>query len=226
MTRPEGAAGDTARRLSALGWRPVLAPMLRVVPVAACFPDPASIQALLVTSATTLAFLPASLRQVLLLAVGDATAARARAAGFARVESAGADAAALAALAVERTDPAGALLLAGAAGQAAALAARLEAEGRRVLHRAVYDLEPVAELPEAARLALANGEVAAGLFFSPATARTFVTALFHTSAPEKLVDVVALAISNEAAAPLAPLPWRRIRVATRPNQEELLALLP
>jgi hypothetical protein len=37
--------------------------------------------------------------------------------------------------------------------------------------------------------------------------------------------VDALAISRRTETALAPLPWRRIRVASRPNQDELLALL-
>ncbi len=227
VTRPEDAADQTARRLIALGWRPVVAPMLLVVPLPADLPDPGAVQALLVTSANALPFLPSGLHDTLLLAVGDATAAAARAAGFSRIASAGADAAALATLAAQACSPTGApLLLAGAARQGAALAARLAREGFAVRHHAVYDAVPVTDLPQTARMELNAGRLAASMFFSPATARAFVAAFMRACRPDIVFNVEALAISDEAAAALAPLPWRRIRVARRPNQDELLALLP
>jgi len=220
-------AEPTSRRLIARGWRPVLAPMLRIEAVAASLPPVGAVQAVLITSASAIAFVPAGFHATRLLAVGDATAERARRAGFTTVESAGADAAALAELAARSCDMAGApLLLAGAARQGDALAARLSAAGFRVLHHAVYDAQPVLHLPHSAQVELTEGRVAAALFFSPATARTFVAAFLRACTPENVLNVDALAISGETAAALAPLPWRRIRVATRPNQDELLALLP
>ena len=89
----------------------VLAPVLTVVPRktnAVSLP-----QAALITSGNAISALPAALHDVPLLAVGDATAERARRAGFARVHSAGRDAAALADLAAAILTPAaGPLLLA------------------------------------------------------------------------------------------------------------------
>jgi uroporphyrinogen-III synthase len=227
VTRPEASAAQTARRLAALGWRPVAAPMLHVVPVDADLPPPADVQAVLITSAVAIGFLPACFHATKLLAVGDATAGRAQAAGFATVASAGADAAALAALAERSCDPAGApLLLASAEGQGAALAEALRRAGFRILHRAVYAARPVLDLPEPVRHDLLQGAIDAAVFFSPATSRAFVAAFLRACPPRIVFNVVALAISSEAAAPLALLPWRRIRVAKRPNQDELLALLP
>jgi hypothetical protein len=40
-----------------------------------------------------------------------------------------------------------------------------------------------------------------------------------------LADVTALAIGPRAAEVLKVLPWREVRVALRPTQDELLALL-
>jgi uroporphyrinogen-III synthase len=227
VTRPASAAAATGRSLTGLGWRPVFAPMLRVVPTSGELPAPDAIQAVLITSANAIAFLPDGFHGTPLLAVGDATAERARHAGFLHVESAGADAAALAELVAARRDPAGLpLLLAGAAGQGDALAGRLTASGFRLLRHAVYDAQPVSDLPDAARLDLEGNRIAACMFFSPATARAFLAAFVRACPMEIVLTVEALAISEEAAAPIAPLPWRRIRVARRPNHDELLALLP
>ncbi|MDE2333668.1 MAG: uroporphyrinogen-III synthase, partial [Rhodospirillales bacterium] len=128
VTRPVDQAAQTARRLRAMGHAPLLAPALaiearRLAPVA-------RVQAVLVTSANALASLPEPLRQHRLLAVGDATAGRARAAGFTDVASAGRDAAALAALATRLLDPAaGPVLLAVGEGHGVTLAAALRDAG-------------------------------------------------------------------------------------------------
>lgn len=227
VTRPADGAVETARRLVDLGWRPVLAPMLRVAPTEAQLPDLATIQAVLVTSARTIQALPEAWRGLPLLAVGDATAERARLAGFAQVESASADATALAALTIRRCDPTkGELLIAGAAGQGQKLADQLTAAGFAVRLHPAYEARPAPDLPDHVQFDLAGNRIFAGLFFSPATARAFVAAFMRACLLEIVLTVEALAISEETAAPLAPLPWRRIRVAKRPNQDELLALLP
>ncbi|HYZ60956.1 MAG TPA: uroporphyrinogen-III synthase, partial [Acetobacteraceae bacterium] len=97
ITRPEPDATETAERVAALGWEPVIAPVLQLVPgrVAAGV----DCAAVLVTSRNALPALPDELRARPLLAVGRATAARAAALGFADVRDADGDAADLAALA-------------------------------------------------------------------------------------------------------------------------------
>jgi uroporphyrinogen-III synthase len=224
VTRPEPGAAETAARLLAMGFTPVSAPMLTIRPRAPLPARPVAPQAILVTSANAIPALPAAWRARPLLAVGDATAARAVAAGFTRVESAGADAAALAALVIARCRPhGGALLLASGMGQGLTLAASLRAAGFTVQRRIAYAARPAESLPAPAAAALAAGRVGTILFFSPATARGFVVLLQRAGLP--ICGVEALAISQAAAIPLALLPWRGIRVASHPNQDALLALL-
>jgi uroporphyrinogen-III synthase len=227
VTRPAAEAHETAQRLRRMGWEPILAPVLHVEPRALAL-DPTSRppQAVLVTSGNALTALPPALHPVRLLAVGDATAARARAAGFADVGSAGRDAAALLALAASCCDPAGAsLLLAAGEGQGLDLAAALRQRGFRVRRRVAYAAWPVAALPPAALAALAAGEVSAAMFFSPASGRAFAAVLGRARQTTALRSVTAVAISPATAAALTPLPWRDIRVASAPNQDELLACL-
>jgi uroporphyrinogen-III synthase len=227
VTRPAEAGAQTGALLRAAGWRPVMAPMLDIAPLPAALPEADAVQAVLITSAHAAPMLPARLHATKLLAVGDATAAQARAAGFAHVMSADGDAAALAALAAEQCDRRGLpLLLAGAAGQGGPLIDLLSAGGFRVLHHSVYTARPVRELSDVVRQELYNRRISAALFYSPATARSFVAAFLQACHGDIVLNVDALAISAAAAAALAPLPWRRIRVARRPNQDELLALLP
>jgi uroporphyrinogen-III synthase len=225
VTRPEPGASETASRLAGRGFAPVVAPLLRTRALAAALPPPGEIQAILLTSGNAVPALPAALHRVTVLAVGDATAARARAAGFSDVSSAAGDAATLAELAARRCDPAGRpLLLACGRGQGAALSATLRRGGFRVLRRCVYVSVPAARLPHDAARALREGGTVAALFFSAETARAFVRCL-PASLHASLAAVAALAISPAAAEPLQSLPWRALRVARRPNQDELLALL-
>lgn len=225
ITRPEPGAGETAGRLAALGWRPVLAPVLTIRPRP--LRPAGQLQAVLATSGNAIPALPPALHALPLLAVGDATATRARAAGFATVHSAGRDAAALADLAARLCVPdAGALLLASGAGQGGALAASLRAHGFRVQRRVAYAAEPVAALPDAAITALRTGALHAALFFSAETARVFLTLLRRELPAAAVRNVTALALSPATGRALCHLPWRAIRVASHPTQDELLTLLP
>jgi uroporphyrinogen-III synthase len=221
---PDVAAAETARRVAALGFTPVLAPVLRIAALPARLGDPALVRAVLLTSGNALGALDAAWHGVPVLAVGDATAARARAAGFAQVDSAGRDAVALAALVAARCPAGAVLLLPTARGEGLALACTLRAAGFVVRRRAVYAALPHAALPDAAVAALVAGTVRAALFFSPAAARGFVR-LARMLPAACLGDIAALALSPAVAAPLAALPWHRLRVADRPTQDALLTLL-
>jgi uroporphyrinogen-III synthase len=226
VTRPEPGAAETALRVAALGLVPISAPVLAIVHLPARLPPADRLQAVLVTSANALPALGPGLHDLKLLAVGDATAARARAAGFARVASAGRNAEALAALAIRCCAPArGALLLPTARGEGVELTRMLREAGFTVQRRTVYAAVPQESLPAAAAEALSQGAVGAALFFSPATARGFTKLLLAAMPARCLNTVDALALSPAVAAPLASLPWRRIRVAEQPTQDALLTLL-
>jgi uroporphyrinogen-III synthase len=226
ITRAAQAGAATADRVRALGLRPVLAPISAIAPLAAAWPPASRLQAVLVTSANALPGLPAPYRRLRLFAVGDATARLATMRGFADVRSAAGDAAALAALVGAAARPAaGPLLLATGEGQGGALAAALRHAGFIVLRRAAYATRPEPALPAAARMALAQGVLCAALFYSAEGAALFVRLLKDCLAPATVQAVDALALSQSVGAALSPLPWQRIRVASHPNQDELLGLL-
>lgn len=226
VTRPEPEARATARRLRALGYRPVLAPMLTITPVPARLPRPETVQAIIAGSINAVRALPAAYRPVPLLAVGDATAAAARARGFRAVRSASGDARDLAALAASVLAPAcGPLLLPTRAREGLRLAADLRARGFAVLRRIVYAARPAASLPRRARSALLRGDIDAALFFSASAARSFARIVTGGALAGRLGGVSALAISEAAAAALGELAFRAVRVASRPDQDCLLALL-
>ncbi len=223
VTRPAPEAEATAALLAARGWTPLLAPMLRIRPLAADLPE--DIAAIALTSGNAVPALPARLQGVPVFAVGDATAARARAAGFTDIRSAGADAAALADLIVAEA-PAGTLLLAVGEGRGERLEQSLAARGRAVIRRAVYAADPATALPPTAADALRAGRVAAALFFSAETVRVFVRLAREAGLAESVSGVSAFAIGGPAVVALQALPWREIRQASHPTQEAMLALLP
>ncbi|MBW4090707.1 MAG: uroporphyrinogen-III synthase [Proteobacteria bacterium] len=223
ITRPLPAGAATADAVAALDFVPLLAPTL-VVCARELGEIPAGLVAVAVTSGNALPGLPVSLHRLPLFAVGDATAERARAVGFAYVTSAGADAAALAALLARRA-PEGPLLLAVGEGQGATLEQALRAAGRAVHRRVLYAAEPAAELPAAAVAALRAGTVGAALFFSAETARVFVRLVEAAGLADALGGVRACAIGGAAVVALRTLRWREIRQARRPTQEAMLALL-
>lgn len=222
VTRPEPGAAETAAALAALGWEPVPAPALvlkerppRRLPRA---------QALLLASRAAARALPPLPLPV--LAVGEGTAAEARARGFRDVRAAGGDAAALAAEAAAGFDPAaGPLLLAAGRGYGAALAAALRARGFRVLRRVAYDALPATVLPPEAEAALREGRVAAAVFTSPRGARIAISLLRRAGLAEAVRAARALTISARIAAILAPLPWASVEVTARPDPALLPALL-
>ena len=216
ITRPEPGAAETAAACAALGWAPVLAPALLLHPYPWPLTALPAAQALLLPSRAAARALPPAALPV--LAVGDGTAAEARAQGFADVRAAGGDAASLAEAASASLDPrAGPLLLAVGRGDGVELAAALRGRGFRVLRRVVYAATPATALPEPARDALAAGRVAAALFTSPRGARITIALMRQAGLAEVARGIRAIAISARIAQALAPLPWAAIETTPRPD---------
>ncbi len=226
VTRPEPGASETATRIAALGFKPVLAPLLVIQPTPIGPPVPDRLQAVVVTSRNGVAALPAAYRPLPLFAVGDATAATAVELGFAAVTSASGDATDLAALVTNSCRPdIGPLLLATGAGLGGALATALRKAGFRVLRRVVYAARPVSAAPRAMTDALARGSLRSAVFFSTATARCFNALLADLGRVPDIEAVEAIAISRGCGTVLSRLPWLDVRVAQRPTQNAILALL-
>lgn len=222
ITRPQPGAAESARAVMALGWAPLLAPALTLT--ALPFKPPSSCQALILTSRAAARALPPAALSV--IAVGEATATEARARGFANVEAAAGDAAALAALiSATRRPEDGALCLAVGEGYALDLAAALRAKGFRVIRRVVYAARPSASLPGEAQQALRDGSIYAALFTSPRLAHETIRLLRDAGLEPAASRISAIALSPRIAAALSALPWAEIRTAVRPDHAALLACL-
>ncbi len=227
VTRPREEAEALAAALAAHGVAALIEPLMEVHFHAAA-PDLAGVQAILCTSANGVrAFARASgERRLPLLAVGDATAARAQAEGFAAIASAGGDAADLARLAAARLDPRnGRLVHVCGSAVAGDLAGDLRARGFAIERAILYAARPVAALSPAAVEAIGSGMIDFALFFSPRTAAIFVRLANGAGVGRCCAGIVALSISAAADAPLAALPWRERRIAAQPDQPALLEAL-
>jgi uroporphyrinogen-III synthase len=214
VTRAQPGAAATAARLGALDFEPLVLPVLEVRTLPALI-DLSDVAALAFTSANGVAAFAAACaqRRLPVFAVGDASAAAARAAGFAEVVSAGGDVAALARL-IAAARPGGAVLHPGAAEPAGALAP----EGVEVRALALY--ETVSAVVTLGDLGPVEG-LAGVLIHSPKAARRVAEIL----AGQEVSRLHAWCISPVAAANLTPLALAAVTTAPLPNEEALLSLM-
>lgn len=228
VTRPREEAETLASALAARGIDAVLEPLMQVHFRALSELDLDGVQAILCTSANGVRALAraGAERGVPILAVGDATASRARAEGFSEVVSAAGDVGDLARLASMRLHPQqGRLLHVTGDVVAGDLAGALRIRGFTVERSVLYETRPVSQLSPAAIGALRSGAIDLALFFSPRTAALFARLADVAQLAECCRRITALSISRAADAALGGLAWLDRRVADRPNQPALLDML-
>lgn len=227
LTRSRPGAEADAAALQALGHAPLIDPVLEIVPVPATV-DLEPVAAVAVTSAAAVRALAALTprRDRPLFAVGAATAAAARAAGFVEVDAGddteAGDARALAARLVRAAPgdrapwpvlwPRGREVAADLAALAFALAPG------RVEVRPVVVYAAERRTPEQALAAVAAGEIAAVLLHSPRGARAAADALQAAG----LAPPPAVALSPAVA---AVWPGEVLAVAARPDAAALMGAL-
>lgn len=220
ITRAEPGATATAERVTALGGRPLVAPLLSIEPLPAEI-DLSGVGALAFTSANGArafaALCPA--RALTVFAVGAGTAAAARAAGFRSVLSADGDVAALArGIIARRRELTGAVLHPAAAEPAGDLVGALAGAGIEARSVNVYD-SVVRPPPEAVIDGL--GDIQIVLLHSPKAAR----ALAGILAGRDVTHLRLLCLSPAVARPLEGLKVKEVAVAPFPIEAALLNLM-
>jgi uroporphyrinogen-III synthase len=228
VTRPREESEALAAALATRSIEAIVEPLMQVHYHEPAPLDLAGVQAILCTSANGVRALARATRGrgVLLLAVGNATAMRARSEGFTAVESAGGDVTDLARLAAARLRPQdGPLLHVAGSVVAGDLVEALSDRGFRVERRVLYEAQPATALSPTTFDALRSGSIDFALFFSPRTAAIFAELAAGAGVTAYCATITALSISRAADAALADLPWLDRRVAERPNQSALLAVL-
>ena len=228
ITRPRPESDVLGKRLADMGHGCLIEPMLTITPLPHATLDLTDAAALLLTSANGVRALCAhtSRRDLSVLAVGEATAAAARDAGFGDVAAGGGDVTSLAALVRQRYAPdRGALVHVAGSAVAGDLAGDLGRDGYEVRRAVLYQAKAAAELSATCRAALQGGEIGGILFFSARSAATFVKLLQQDNLVDICRDVDLFGLSCAVAHAAAAVPWKSQKIAAMPRQDALLALL-
>lgn len=225
VTRPQADGERTAAALEALGHEVLVAPLMRIEPVAANLAGTWS--AIVITSANAVQTVPAAADRVKTLpvfAVGDRSAEAARRTGFSEVNSANGDIKDLVRLVAARAVGAKApLLYLAGEDRAGDFVAQLAAHGIDAEMKVVY--RTVAEVfPPVLAAALEAGDVDAVLHFSRRSAELFVEGARASGVAGPAEDVRHICLSAQVAEPLAGA--SRVAIAARPEEGALVALLP
>lgn len=225
VTRAEPGASETAARLREMQLSPVLAPMLTLeVRDAGNMPPANTLSGLVFTSANGVRTYAAQRadRALSTWCVGPATAAAARAAGFAQIHQSSGNAADLAAFiqAHRRPDSRPLLHVANAAA-AGGLKRALEAAGIAVTFAPLYDMKAADKFPDPVQALLTGAKPGVVLIHSAKGAAAFAALVgaYDLSAWRAVV------ISAPAAAPLTGLKMQDIAIAPHPDEDGLFAAL-
>ena len=222
VTRSEPGAQVTAERLKAMGFEPLVAPLLTLKPVEGARIELDGVAAIAFTSANAVrAFAEQSHeRGFKVFAVGAATAEAARKARFVTVLSTDGDVKALAAgIATRKRELNGGLVLhPGAAEPAGDLKGALARHGLEVRSVALYESAPAA-LPEAVVESLSR--MHGVLLHSPKAAAELAKLLRKTPAPSLNV----WCLSKAVARPLAKIELAQLAAAPLANDDSLLNLI-
>ncbi|MFM2130237.1 MAG: hypothetical protein RL477_1783 [Pseudomonadota bacterium] len=230
ITRPAEDATALARRIEALGHKTLTEPLLAIRFLDARV-DLAGVQALAFTSANGVRAcvhalgerLPAALP---VFAVGRATAAAARAAGFERVHAAGGDVESLALLVRAEARPAeGAILHIAGRDRVGDLARSLAPEGFDLRRVVLYAADTASELSAATVAALRTSGIDDVTIFSPRTAHRFVTLIGDAGLRNEAARLRLLALSPRVAEAAGDIPFASVVIAERPDEDALIALL-
>jgi uroporphyrinogen-III synthase len=146
------------------------------------------------------------------------------AAGFADVTSADGDVSDLARLVAARMPPAAPLLYLAGEDRSGDLAGELRARGFAVEITIIYRAVAATGLPPAAVDALASG-IDGVLHFSRRSAETYVDAARAAGLLANALKPVHFCLSAQIAEPLAQARAADIRIAERPNEAVLIALI-
>lgn len=228
ITRPAEDAAAFAARLAECGVASLVVPLMTVRYAASLSLDLAGVRAVLLTSANGARALAAATaeRVVPVVAVGPATAAAAREAGFAEVAVSGGDVEALAATVAATIRPEeGALLHVAGSVVAGDLAGRLGAAGYDLRRVVAYSAEPATVLPREIAAALVDGGLDGAAFFSPRSAATFARLVEAAALGGTLRGLTGYCLSRAVAGALAGTAWGGLRVAPIPDGEALAALI-
>jgi uroporphyrinogen-III synthase len=229
LTRPEPDAQRTAATLRAKGHEVHFAPLLRIEPLADATIEDRPWAAILIGSANAAHAIAAhgcvtTLRALPVFTVGHRTAQAASAAGFADVTSAEGNVGDLARLVAERMRPPATFLYLAGEDRAGDLAGDLHGRGFAVATAVVYRAVAATSLPHGAAEVLA-GRIDGVLHFSRRSAEAYVNTARAAGVLGNALKPIHFCLSAQVAEPLAQAGAVTIRIAERPTEAILIALI-
>ncbi|MGI9451688.1 MAG: uroporphyrinogen-III synthase [Geminicoccaceae bacterium] len=226
ITRPEADSLRLKPEIEALGFSVMIEPLLTIEAVDQAWTMPDDVQLIALTSANAVQALTDEARTYPIYAVGESTAAAARAVGCRQVHTAKGNVENLTRLIVEscRYQDGCILHLSGEVIREG-LAERLDEHGFRYRRRIGYRAIASEKLSDDVIGAWQRRMISAVLLFSPRTAEILVHLLSRHGLQSCVDSAAAICLSDEAAAPCKGLSWKSIRSAARPNRQALITAL-
>ena len=226
LTRSSEDAAATAKRLTALGFTPALAPALAILATGAEPPN-GSFDALIATSAAAFTVLPperyAKLASLPLYVVGDRTAEVAARIGLASPRAVAPGAATLAALVCDRLPQKSSVLYLAGRDRTGDIEQTLAAAIHRVVLCEIYEAQ--AREAWSADEARAFSECEAALYYSRRSAEIVTSLARKACLGDKLGSILHICISENAAEPLRSADARNIVVAAQATEAGLFDAL-
>jgi uroporphyrinogen-III synthase len=230
ITRPEEDSTPFAAAVKAQGMEPLLQPIMAIHPEEGAKPRLLSLlkekpRALLITSANGIrAFARLTEERALpVITVGEASAAEARALGFADVTAAGGDSTKLAALVRQKVKPSeGYLLHIAGSVTKGNLKETLTKEGFAVERVVAYRAEPISHFTSELKAALINCELDVATFFSARTLSIFDRLVEISGLSYLLRHVELVTLSADITSVHS---WKSRQVAATPTADAMLDLL-
>jgi uroporphyrinogen-III synthase len=228
VTRPEPDAAHTAQAVRARRLDVLLAPLFAVQTIAADLAS--SYDAVLMTSANAARALAAHPRvneiaHLPCLTVGARSADAARGAGFTDVVSADGALGDLVETVAARFGTSHQLLYLAGEDRAGDLAGALARHGIAVETAVVYRAVAAGRLPPELTQALVSSNLDGALHYSPRSVQTLLRLAGEAGVGDALLDLTHYCLSDAVAAALREAGATRIKVAARPDENALLALL-
>lgn len=228
VTRPEPGASQTAKRLQAAGFSPLVLPLsqIRALPVVSV---PETFDTVAVTSANAIRHASRALLDRLAgsrcYAVGQKTAAVASQAGFADIVTGSGDAEALADAIVSAEKRGAAILYLCGRVRLPPFEERLRVAGIDVRPVETYDTVGINHETSVVRRLLDDHPVDAVLLYSARAAGAFADIASRPELASLFKGAGLYCLSPRVASTLAVLQGAQIHVAAEPNEEALLLLL-
>jgi len=230
VTRPQPGAEETAARLVAMGFAPVVMPLTRIVPLEVKTDvDLAAFDAVAITSVNAVRCAPSALLAALkgkpAFAVGDASAAAARGAGFKDVRSAAGTARELGALMLRDCKAGARVIHPVGRERTPGFAEALSAGGVSLTPLEVYGADEIVYSSAMLADIAADGPVWGALALSPRAAKLLAGIVACPEPGNLFASTRFFCISHNAAALLDRIARERIFVSEQPTEESVILML-